>query len=39
MARVKQKIKTKKRRKRTGGSSGYKTCENCGGDGRVKIRK
>ena len=37
MAKVKQKV-TKKRVKKTGGSSGYKKCPNCGGDGRDKIR-
>jgi len=34
---AKQTIKTRK--KKTGGNSGYKTCSNCGGDGRVKVRK
>lgn len=39
-ARVKvhQKV-TKSRKRKTGGNSGYKKCPNCGGDGRVKIRK
>lgn len=36
-AKVKQTIKTRK--KKTGGNTGYKVCRNCGGDGRVKIRK
>ena len=36
-ARVKQTIKTRKRK--TGGNSGDKKCPNCGGDGRVKVRK
>ena len=31
--------KTKKRVRKTGGTSGYKKCPNCGGDGRVKVRK
>ena len=39
MARVKQTVTTKKRTKKTGGNTGYKKCPNCGGDGRVKIRK
>lgn len=35
-----QKVKiTKTRRKKTGGKTGYKKCPNCGGDGRVKVRK
>jgi hypothetical protein len=39
-ARVKQTVtKTKSRQKKTGGGSGYKKCPNCGGDGRVKVRK
>ena len=29
----------KTRRKKTGGNSGYKKCPNCGGDGRVRVRK
>lgn len=29
----------KKRVRKTGGKSGYKKCPNCGGDGRVKVRK
>ena len=37
MARVHQTVKV--RRKKTGGNSGYKKCPNCGGDGRVKVRK
>lgn len=41
MAKVRQRIRTtvKKRVRKTGGNSGYKKCPNCGGDGRVKIRK
>lgn len=39
MARVKQTVTRKSRRRKTGGNSGYKKCSNCGGDGRVKIRK
>lgn len=34
-----QKIKTTKRVRKTGGNYGYKKCPNCGGDGRVKVRK
>ena len=36
--KVKIKI-TKRRVKKTGGNTGYKTCPNCGGDGRVRVRK
>lgn len=32
-------VKTKTRQRKTGGKSGYKQCPNCGGDGRVKIKK
>lgn len=39
MAKVKVTKTTKKRVKKTGGNTGYKKCENCGGDGRVKVRK
>jgi len=40
MAKVKQKVtKTKTRTRKVGGNSGYKKCPNCGGDGRVKVRK
>ena len=35
----KVKITTRKRVRKTGGSSGYKKCPNCGGDGRVKVRR
>ena len=34
-----QKIRITRRVKKTGGNTGYKKCPNCGGDGRVKIRK
>ena len=37
-----QKVKvttTKKRVKKTGGKTGFKKCPNCGGDGRVKVRR
>ena len=37
---AKQKVTvTKTRKKKTGGNSGYKKCPNCGGDGRVKVRR
>lgn len=38
-AKAKVKQTTKTRQKKTGGKTGYKKCSNCGGDGRVKIRK
>ena len=38
-AKGKQTKTTKTRQKKTGGNSGYKKCSNCGGDGRVKVRK
>jgi Ribonuclease G/E len=37
--RVHVKTTTKRRVRKTGGNSGYKKCPNCGGDGRVKVRK
>lgn len=36
MARIKQKIK--KRQKKYGKGTSYKRCDNCGGDGRVRVR-
>lgn len=36
---AKAKVTHKKRTRKTGGNSGYKKCPNCGGDGRVKVRK
>ena len=42
MAKVKQTVTTTKKtyyKKKTGGNTGYKVCSNCGGDGRVKVRK
>ena len=39
MSRQKVKVTTKKRTKKTGGNSGYKKCPNCGGDGRVRVKK
>lgn len=38
-AKAKVKQTTKTRSKKTGGKSGYKKCANCGGDGRVRVRK
>lgn len=38
MATVKV-TKTKKRIRKVGGNTGYRPCPNCGGDGRVAIRK
>lgn len=38
MAKVKV-TRTKKRVRKTGGKTGYKKCPNCGGDGRVRVRK
>lgn len=29
----------RKRTRKYGGKTGYKKCQNCGGDGRVKVRK
>lgn len=37
--RAKQTVTTKKHSKKYGGNSGYKKCPNCGGDGRVKVRR
>ena len=36
---AKQRITTRRRTRKTGGNTGYKKCPNCGGDGRVKVRK
>lgn len=36
MAKVKQTVTTKKRVRKTGGNTGYKTCNMCHGTGRVK---
>lgn len=33
---AKQTVKIKKRTRKTGGNSGYKTCPTCKGTGRVK---
>lgn len=38
MAKVKV-TRTKTRTRKVGGNTGYRTCPNCGGDGRVKVRK
>ena len=42
MARQRVKTKTtttRTRRKKYGKGTGFKKCPNCGGDGRVKVRK
>ena len=39
MAKVKQTVTKKTRTKKTGGNTGYAVCKNCGGDGRVRVRK
>lgn len=36
MAKIKQKVKTKKRVRKVGGNSGYVSCNMCHGTGRVK---
>lgn len=36
MAKVRQTVTTKKRVRKTGGNTGYKTCNMCHGTGRVK---
>lgn len=36
MAKIKQKVRTKKRVRKTGGNSGYVSCNMCHGTGRVK---
>lgn len=36
MAKVKQKVKTKSRNRKTGGNSGYIKCNVCHGSGLVK---
>lgn len=33
-----QTIKTRKRRRKTGGNSGYRQCNICKGTGRVKVK-
>ena len=38
MAKAKVVI-TRRRVRKVGGKSGYKRCPNCGGDGRVKVRR
>ena len=41
MARTKQTVKTttRKRTRKTGGSSGYRKCNMCHGTGKVKVKK
>lgn len=36
---ARQKVTIRKRKKKTGGNTGYAVCRNCGGDGRVRVRK
>lgn len=36
MAKIKQKVRTKKRVRKVGGNSGYVSCNMCHGTGRVK---
>lgn len=36
MAKIKQRVRTKKRVRRVGGNSGYVSCNMCHGTGRVK---
>ena len=36
MARIKQRVKTKKRVRKVGGNSGYIQCNMCKGSGRIK---
>jgi hypothetical protein len=31
--------KTKTRQRKTGGNSGYRKCNMCGGSGRIKVKK
>ena len=40
MARIKQKVtRIKSRKRKTGGSSGYRKCNMCHGTGRIKNKK
>lgn len=42
MARVKQTVTTKRtktRKRKTGGNSGYRKCNMCNGTGRIKVGK
>lgn len=39
MARQRIRTVIRRRTRKVGGNTGYKKCPNCGGDGRVKIRK
>lgn len=36
---AKARVTHTKRTRKTGGDTGYKKCPNCGGDGRVRVRK
>ena len=37
MAKIKQKVT--RRTRKTGGNSGYRKCNMCGGTGRIKVKK
>lgn len=39
MARAKQSVTVKQRRRKTGGNTGYEVCRVCGGSGRQKTPK
>lgn len=39
MARARQTITTRVRRRKYGAGTGYAKCTNCGGDGVVRVRK
>lgn len=39
MAKAKQTITVKRRVRKTGGNTGYRKCNICGGSGRIKVRK
>lgn len=39
MARVRQSVTVRRRVRKTGGNSGYRKCNMCGGTGRVKVKK
>lgn len=34
-----QKVTIKRRVRKTGGNSGYRKCNMCGGSGRIKVKK
>lgn len=39
MARIRQTVTTKTRRRKTGGDTGYEVCRVCGGSGRQRTPK